>query len=123
RYIRSSGFEFESAFRKVCRSRLQFHFMGHVASRLERWHRIQKLAPRPQSADAHWPTHLVTRKRQKIAAHFPDIHGEMWNRLRRADENSRSRAMRSVTDFFRGVDCAEDIRNVRKRHDLGSLRE
>jgi hypothetical protein len=47
----------------------------------------------------------------------------MWDGLRRVDENHCPSAMCPLTDFLRRIDRTKDIRNVRKRHDLCSLRK
>src|SRR5437016_5174375 len=60
RSVRGSCFKFECAFREACRSGLQLYLMHHIASRLKRWHRIEKLASRPQGTDAHRTAHLVS---------------------------------------------------------------
>jgi hypothetical protein len=88
--------------------------VGHVASRLEWRHRIEKLPARPKDSDSHRPAHLVSGKRQKIAIEILHIDREMRDGLCGIDKHERSAPMRVFTNFPGGVDPTEDVRNVGK---------
>ena len=81
----------------------------HFATTVPRWHRIQGPRSSVEHADSSRTTHLVSGKRQEIAAQFAHIEWQVPDALRSVHERECAHCARLFAKLGDWIDCAERI--------------
>ncbi len=100
---------FESMRRFLERALIKSDAYDHFAAAVPRRHRIENLGSSVKRADPSRSTHLVSGKRQEIAAHFAHIDRHVPYALRGVHERERAHCVRFLAKLSHWIDCAERI--------------
>ena len=119
--IRGAGFE--AMGRLAIRRRVHRDQPDHSAAGLVRRHFGQKLAARPQRADAGRTVELVAGKDVEIAAERPHVERQVRRGLGAIDENERSAPVGQLGDRRHWHDRARDIGDVGDGHEARAIAE
>src|SRR5262245_15314302 len=93
--VRCAGFE--PVWRLLECALFQSNAHDHLTATVPRWHGVQNFLSNVQRADASRPTHLMSGKRQKVAAQRPHIEWQMSDALCGIHERQRAYSVRFFT--------------------------
>jgi hypothetical protein len=83
----------------------------HLATEVERRHRLEQLAAAPESADPARPAHLVRRDREELAVERLDVDRSVRRSLRGVDHHDRAALVRPRRQLLHGIHRAERVRD------------
>jgi hypothetical protein len=97
--------------------------LDHLAAAPGRLELVQHLAAPVEHADARGPEHLVAGEGVEVGAERVQVEWEMRHRLGAVEQHERAGPMGALHDPRHRVDRAEDVGDVRDRHDARARRE